>query len=99
MRRRIESCLAIWEAQGVTVWADESTIKVTGLDPLPEWWPEWVEKNRDELLEILVDVELPRNVAAPLVLPENRQWAYNSLAVGTLKDKAEKPIPRYRTAV
>ena len=91
MRHRVKACLDIWSAAGVVVERRGFDLHITGLAELPSWWPEWVERNHADLLDLLPDQDAP---PAPerRPLPEDRLWRYNALSAPVERERAREPV-------
>ena len=92
MRHRVKACLDIWSAAGVTVERRGLDLHISGLDVLPDWWPSWIEANHSDLLDLLPDVTEPAREPERPPLPENRQWAFNTLSAPVSRERAREPV-------
>ena len=92
MKHRVEACLKIWTAAGVTVTRRGLDLHITGLAELPSWWPEWVERNHHHLLAILPDMDAPPPPPTRRPLPEDCLPAYNVLSVSVDRVRLDKEV-------
>ena len=91
MKHRVEACLKIWTAAGVTVTRRGLALHITGLDELPHWWRDWTIANHHHLVAILPDQDAP---PAPERKPlwEDQGVAWNALSAPVDRERPRQPV-------